>query len=517
MKKYIFALGFVALGLASCGKDYLETSPEAEVDTGTILSSTENSELSINGIAKSMSVQYLHSQGFNGEGTIKTWYGNYPGNDFQKSNLTGWAAIINSTNHLQLSSSYDTYPWYYYYKLISNANSIIAHIDEASGTEQSKAFIKAQALTDRAYAFFMLSQLYCKRWSDEQGNARGVVLRLDETFGDQACATLGETYNQVYADLDQAISLYQTSGKHRESSDFHLPDIEVAYAVYAKAALTKQDWSNAAKYAALARQGRKVMTISEYMDGGMHTPNNDWIWGVYEPSDKTLYYYSFFAYQGSNSSAGVCRNYPCAISRELIDQIPESDVRRSLYLVPQSEAEFEEAFPKGGNPASCTKALRTRARSEFGSKLYSTSLVFPYMQTKFTVDFLPGGGSFPIIRAAEMYYVEAEADCHLGQDAAAQQLLFDVTSIYDPSYEKSTKTGDDLLTEVKLYRRFDLWGEGLDWFDYKRWGESIARKTYANGGSFHSSFAVTLGPSEANDWTWGIPKSETDYNSLVTQ
>jgi hypothetical protein len=158
MKKYIFILGLTAMGLVSCEKDYLDTTPEGEVDTKTILSSTDNSTLSIAGIAKSMTSQYLHSQGFNGEGTIKTWYGNYPGNDFQKSNLTGWSPIINSQYHLQLSSSYDTYPWYYYYKLVSNANAIIENIDAAEGTEQQKAFIKAQALTDRAYSFFMLSQ-----------------------------------------------------------------------------------------------------------------------------------------------------------------------------------------------------------------------------------------------------------------------------------------------------------------------------------------------------------------------
>jgi hypothetical protein len=201
----------------------------------------------------------------------------------------------------------------------------------------------------------------------------------------------------------------------------------------------------------------------------------------------------------------------------LIDQIPETDVRRSLYLVPQTEEEFAEAFPKAGNPASCTKGLRTRARNEFGSKLYSTSLVFPYMQTKFTVDFLPGGGSFPIIRSAEMYYIEAEAYCMLGQDAQAQDLLYQLESPRDPAYTKSEKTGSDLLEEVKLYRRFDLWGEGLDWFDYKRWKQPIVRKTYANGGSFHSTFAKSFDVADANDWTWGIPKFETDYNSLVSQ
>ena len=96
-----------------------------------------------------------------------------------------------------------------------------------------------------------------------------------------------------------------------------------------------------------------------------------------------------------------------------------------------------------------------------------------------------------------------------------QQLLFEAVKGYDAAYEKSTKTGADLLTEVKLYRRFDLWGEGNDWFDYKRWGESIVRKSIADGGSFHKDFAVTIKPEDGNNWTWAIPEKETDYNDAI--
>lgn len=73
------------------------------------------------------------------------------------------------------------------------------------------------------------------------------------------------------------------------------------------------------------------MNESQYKDG-FHTPNSEWIWGVYEASDQTLYYYSFFAYIGSNSSASVCRSYPVAISMELIDQIPERETNYNALI-----------------------------------------------------------------------------------------------------------------------------------------------------------------------------------------
>ena len=87
--------------------------------TATILGSTDNAELCINGICKAMSNQYLSTQGMNGEGTILNWYGTFTGNDGQKCNQTGWAALWNSTYHLRKSSSYLYYPWFYYYKLIA--------------------------------------------------------------------------------------------------------------------------------------------------------------------------------------------------------------------------------------------------------------------------------------------------------------------------------------------------------------------------------------------------------------
>lgn len=509
MKKYIVLLSIAALGFTACEKTYLETKPEDQTGTSTILGSTENAEMAINGICKAMTNQYLSTQGLNGEGTILNWYGTFTGNDAQKSNQTGWAPLWNSTYHLNKSSIYLYYPWFYYYKLISNANAIICNIDAAAGTETDKEFLKAQALTFRAYSFFRLTQLYCHRWKDEQGNCPGIVLRLDQSTGDFPLSTLAEAYTQIYKDLDEAISLYQASGRDRTSKEFYKPGLDVAYGIYAKAALTREDWANAKKYAAMARAKYPLMSSADY-HAGMSVPNNEWIWGVYDASDQTLYYYSFYAYIASNSNAGACKNYPLAISKELIDQIPETDVRRDLYLVPSAE-EYAECNAAGRS----TKTLYKRALAEYGNWLNSASLIFAYMQFKFRNIDNPGVGPFPLIRAAEMYYTEAEADCHLSQEADAQQLLFEVVSPRDAAYTKTTKTGADLLTEIKLYRRFDLWGEGNDWFDYKRWGEPIVRKKVADGGSFHTTFAVTIKPEDGNNWTWAIPEKETDYNADI--
>lgn len=517
---YAAALAWVC---GSCADDYLDTAPESDVSKETIFESVENAKLAVNGLSRLMYRQYLSTQGYNGEGTIKLFYGNYMGNDFQKSNLTGWQTTINSGYLENNTAVNDYYPWFYYYKLIVNANAIIHNIDDAVGestateaqVQAQKQFIKAQGLTVRAYAYTMLSQLYCYRWQDSNGGStRGLPLRLDESTGDLPSSTLAEVYAQIYQDLDEAIGYYEAAANEKqERSDKYAPNVDVAHCVYARAALIREDWATAATHAALGRAGYSLMSVSDYEDGGFNAPNQEWIWGTYGGTVQNLFYYGFFAYLGSNANAIQCRSYPGAISKELYDQIPETDIRRGMFLAP---VESDGITDYSARVTSGT--LYNRAQNEYGDKLYSTSYIFPYMQFKFQcADDYYGSGDINHFRASEMYLIEAEADCHTGNESSARQLLEELVrdSGRDPQYA-CTKSGDDLLTEVRLYRRIELWGEGFDWFDYKRWRLPRVRKTSAEGGSFKSNFAGTLEPEERNNWTYVYPYRETAYNGAFS-
>ena len=485
----------------SCAKEYLDTLPEDATSPGTIFETTTNAKLAINGLSRLMTKQYMSNQGYNGEGTIMSHYGNWPGNDHEA--------------HDQVSYYVDIFAWFYYYKLINNANQIILNIDNAEGSESERQFIRAQARVFRAYSYFMLSQIYCYRWDDRnsavnEGVGYGLPLRLDDSTGPLEKTGLEDIYKFIYEDLDAAIADFKASGLKRASDEFYLPDIDVACAVYARAALTRQDWGKAAEMARQARQGHALMSANDYMESGFSVPNNEWIWGVYDASDQTLYYYSYFAYLASNGSSGNCRNYPSAISQELYEQIPETDVRRGLWIEP-TDAERKECNSAGIS----TKTLSKRAFAEHGDKLFSTSKIAMYMQIKFQNQDQPGVGSFNFFRAAEMYLTEAEALCMQGgHDSEVQKLLNEVNKNLDPAYS-CDKTGVDLLNEVKLYRRLDLWGEGQNWFDFKRWNQPIVRKSISDGGSWHMTFAKTIAPEDNYKWTFFIPQKELDYNNLI--
>lgn len=526
--KYI-AVITVSVMMSACSENYLETSPQSSVSQATILGSTENAAMAINGICLLMTQQYGTSltsesgtQGMNGEGTLKTWYNEYPGVDYQKTNLTGWSNVINGNYNVNTTSAYDRYPWHYLYKQISNCNLIISQIDDATGEEAERQFIKAQALTFRAYFYSTLVKYYSKRWSDAQGESRGVVLRLEPTSNEMPASTLKEVYAQVYQDLDDAIALYEASGKDRPSGDLWSPNVDVAHAVYSRAALNREDWATAYTHSKLACQNYSLMGIDEYKSG-FNAPNKEWIWEAYNDESQTIYHYGFFSYNSSNTSTSAGYKYIPAISKELIDQIPEDDARRWCFLVPLDEEAGSWSTSDSGTATAKTGngALYARAKADYGSYLYSSAVICAYMSFKFRAVTTPSVGELNLFRMAEMLYNEAEAAYHLGNYTEAQSLIEQATQPYNSSYT-CTKTGSELLEEIKLYRRFDLWGEGFNWYDFKRWGGDHIRKSWSEGGSFHTTFCGTgstggcYDATGKNNWTWAFPSNETDYNSLVT-
>ncbi|MDA3615604.1 RagB/SusD family nutrient uptake outer membrane protein [Polluticaenibacter yanchengensis] len=503
--KNIVLASTLILTVSSCSKDYLDTKPTNSTSTETAFESTTNAKMVINGLAKLMTRQYLGSQGFNGEGTIKMYYGNYPGENFFV-NLSGWSNIINGEFYESFNSIYDYYPWYYYYMIVSNANAVIARIDAATGPDTEKKFIKAQALTYRAYCFFMLSQLYANRWADSNNGAgKGILLRTDLSTGDMALSTLAETYKQVYDDLDLAIKLYGESGLKRANN--YSMDINVAYAVYARAAITKQDWALAESYAVKAREGYPLMNNTDYKSG-FNRPTSEWIWSSYGAEDETLYFYSYHAYIAYNSTASAVRTYPKCISKTLYDKIPATDIRKGMFLNPAG-------YTYTASTGVAGTALTAKARTDYPA-LQSNATAYAYMNFKISNIAQAGVGHLNHFRSSEMYLIEAEAK-HMQNKPAeeVQNVLLQLirTSGRDASYTVN-KTGAALLQEIKTYRGIELWGEGFDWFDKKRWNEPIERLAFDKGGNFISSLAVTIQPSQKNKWTWVVPAKETDFNTL---
>ena len=540
MKKIINKLfaGSLLAGMmlvSSCAGDYLDTAPTDSTGATDAVGTTANAMKALNGIAKIMTTQHSYfGGGFAGENNIMIQYESYPSENYNYNYYaSGWSSIFNQEFHTRTNSIYDAYAWYYYYTIAGNANTILANIDNAEGTEAERNFVKASALTFRAYAFEKLVHYYCWRWQDSNnGASQGIVLRLDESTGGQGYATLAETYAQIYKDLDEAIMLFEQSGMDRNASQVWMPNINVAHAIYARAALTKQDYTKALTEAKLARQNYPLMSNAEY-HAGFCNPTSEWIFGSFGSAQENNWYWSYgtqYACNGYYANAAGAANGAGSIGRELINRIPNNDARKALFLTEDKFPGYNfndgSAMDLGygilgmGDDEKKADALWEEAAA-YCQKMAVSGLEAPYQagymylggQLKFYVFDTPGVSYLPFIRSSEMVLVEAEANYFLNDETAARAALVELnaTSGRNPEYT-CDKSGEALWNEIMDYRELELWGEGFAWSDYKRWNRDIVRHSFAEGGNAHISVAKTIPASGVNKWTWDVPSNETDYN-----
>ncbi len=540
MKKIINKLfaGSLLAGMmlvSSCAGDYLDTAPTDSTGATDAVGTTANAMKALNGIAKIMTTQHSYfGGGFAGENNIMIQYESYPSENYNYNYYaSGWSPIFNQEFHTRTNSIYDAYAWYYYYTIAGNANTILANIDNAEGTEAERNFVKASALTFRAYAFEKLVHYYCWRWQDSNnGASQGIVLRLDESTGGQGYATLAETYAQIYKDLDEAIMLFEQSGMDRNASQVWMPNINVAHAIYARAALTKQDYTKALTEAKLARQNYPLMSNAEY-HAGFCNPTSEWIFGSFGSAQENNWYWSYgtqYACNGYYANAAGAANGAGSIGRELINRIPNNDARKALFLTEDKFPGYNfndgSAMDLGygilgmGDDEKKADALWEEAAA-YCQKMAVSGLEAPYQagymylggQLKFYVFDTPGVSYLPFIRSSEMVLVEAEANYFLNDETAARAALVELnaTSGRNPEYT-CDKSGEALWNEIMDYRELELWGEGFAWSDYKRWNRDIVRHSFAEGGNAHISVAKTIPASGVNKWTWDVPLYETDYN-----
>lgn len=540
MKKIINKLfaGSLLAGMmlvSSCAGDYLDTAPTDSTGATDAVGTTANAMKALNGIAKIMTTQHSYfGGGFAGENNIMIQYESYPSENYNYNYYaSGWSPIFNQEFHTRTNSIYDAYAWYYYYTIAGNANTILANIDNAEGTEAERNFVKASALTFRAYAFEKLVHYYCWRWQDSNnGASQGIVLRLDESTGGQGYATLAETYAQIYKDLDEAIMLFEQSGMDRNASQVWMPNINVAHAIYARAALTKQDYTKALTEAKLARQNYPLMSNAEY-HAGFCNPTSEWIFGSFGSAQENNWYWSYgtqYACNGYYANAAGAANGAGSIGRELINRIPNNDARKALFLTEDKFPGYNfndgSAMDLGygilgmGDDEKKADALWEEAAA-YCQKMAVSGLEAPYQagymylggQLKFYVFDTPGVSYLPFIRSSEMVLVEAEANYFLNDETAARAALVELnaTSGRNPEYT-CDKSGEALWNEIMDYRELELWGEAFAWSDYKRWNRDIVRHSFAEGGNAHISVAKTIPASGVNKWTWDVPLNETDYN-----
>lgn len=491
-KRMLSILAFSAsvLFIVGCKKSYLDVTPTTSIAASDAFQTTANAWAALNGIHRSLYLQYYSSQDMGGQ-SANMIHMDMLGEDLVNPTTgNGWfISTYRWQAHRTATGTNAVYFNYrFYYTIIANANMIIDNVDNAAGPDADKKVIKGQALAYRGWAYFQMIQLFGKRYDATTANDNsGVPLILSSAVNTpQPRNTVAEVYTQINKDLDDAITLLTGAAARANKSHINL---SVAQGFKARVALTQQNWSVAASMANAARQGYSLMSTSQYTAGFNSYSNPEWMWGFHQQDDQTTYFYSFFAFMSADFNSTNIRTNPKAINSKLYDAISSTDIRKQLWDPTGTNSAFP--VPPGG------------AR-------------YPYMQRKF----LSAGGSsssigdVPVMRAAEMYLIEAEAKARLG-DATAANILFQLVSKRDPSYVQSINTGQALIAEVLVQRRIELWGEGFRFYDLKRLNQPLDR----TGANHSAAVAVTMTvPAGDKLWEFLIPQDEiNNSNGVVIQ
>lgn len=481
--KYFIAAITIATVINSCSSD-LNTLPEGDISGEQLNDDQSKPEKILGGI-------YLDLRSNGAGGTTSH-------SDFGIMAIKAGADlmsndVIQATNqHLGMFYNYEAtnasnlaseIVWTTFYARIFIINKLLD--DLQTDTSAKNRAIKGQLLALRAYSYFYLVRFYA---NDYKGHPSDPGLPLVLTGSNQSQglprSTVSEVYGQIIKDIEESIVLLDSFARPSRAQI----DQRTAKAIAAEVFLQTGDYVKAGKYAAEGKQGIPLMTEDDYTTTGFSNINNpEVIWGFHNNvSTMSIgnYYASFFSmFDNTNEGYAGAAQIRKLIDKRLYEAIPATDYRKKVF--------------NGSQNASYTFNGKTKNYPAYVSWKFKDPSLFE--------------GDYIYIRASSLYYIEAEALARQGREAEARQILFDITSKRDKSYLLSSKSGNELINEIVLQKRIELWGEGYAWFDMKRLNTPLER---IYPGTNHTFGRFNLTPDK---FRFQIPNKEINNNPQIKQ
>ena len=454
--------------------DFLETVPATSVSDQSVFTSIAGAQAALNGC-------YYQMRAYSGGGAGREDDWGIPSimmvSDVSADDMIVWGGWYCYTYNYWGETRGDIFRasalWTFHYRLINNVNSIIAYIDNIPGDQTEKNHIKGQALAMRGWAYFSLARIFQHTYAiakDMPGVPIYTEPTTDETEG-KGRGTLEQTYKQVLDDLTEAETLLE--GFNRGTLKNNM-DQAVVQGILSDVYLTMTDWSNAEKYAKKVMAKYPLTTNENYLAGFSDINTPSWIWGMEQSEEQNMSDYSPYAmwYIGSDyRTSGGCWSFKCFfLAKSFVDKFHANDVRAS----------------------------------QFGWEWDCIHYTYKFRDTD------DCRGSIVFMRTESMLLNAAEALCRQGasKEAEAKELLWRLQDMRQTP--RSTSSGNELLEEIWLERRKELYGEGYGLFDLNRTQKPLLRGSnhYLGGGDLQL-------PARSWRFIYQIPRSELLNNKAM--
>lgn len=399
--------------------------------------------------------------------------------------------------------------WNDLYGMIYSANNVIGTLSGEADAEASNKKFLGQALSARAFSYFILAQLFQFNYVGHQASPC-VPLILDTNSQEAAENGLGrntveEVYTQILADLDKSIELLSAAEAEGESrKDRRYTNSSVVYGLRARVNLTMQNWKAAADDAAKAIElsdaaPASIADVSKPTFWNMEEGN--WMWGIkVEETDDvvTSGIVNWISHMGSLNYGYANYSGGMQINKKLYNTIADTDVRKGWWL---------NADTVSANLTADQQAWM----AEYGYRPYTQVKFAPYNNV---IGQSINANDMPLMRIEEMYLVKAEAEAMSGNAGAGKQTLVDFVKTYrDPSYAFNGSSASDVQEEVFRQRRIELWGEGLSWYDIMRLNKAVDRR----GAGYPNAPMVFNIPAGSDILLWRIPEKEILANKAMDE
>ncbi|MGN0282031.1 MAG: RagB/SusD family nutrient uptake outer membrane protein [Prevotella sp.] len=546
-----------------------EEKPTQEASAEQVEGSSASLKMRINGLSSKM----ISQQNYYGEAYRGTWYATqdwgYPCYMYiRETMLDGFPTTDASWNYqiyyekASNLTGYSGCPFYFYYGLINNANSILAALADEASEEILQYYAIARVYRALAYSdLTMMYEFYPTGIAELDAKAEKVFgltvpLVTEETTRESGKNNPRAPFYKMYRFIFNDLSIAEATLKNYSRNSKTEPNIDVVNALLSRFWLnlatrfrlfpddlakqiehegdddggkdlgikTANDcYRKAYDYAdKVVAAGYTPVTESQWKDSktGFNTENQAWIWDMRFSSKEqvTDYWCSHIGLTASEPTWGMPAYggaYRC-IASKYYNKMQSGDWRKVSWIAPEDAG--SETVPEKYNSLLKEETKATKADKTNFSRLPA------YANLKFR----PGSGSIddeqtgmlcdiPLIRIEEMHFVMIESTFYLNGLEAGKKALEEFLNSYrytNGEYYCDSSYSADFIYEMIAQKFIELWGEGVLYNDFKRLRLAVVRD-YADT-NYLDTYLLNSTDGYTAPWlNFYIPETERNFNSAL--
>ena len=343
--------------------------------------------------------------------------------------------------------------WTRAYNDINRINSILYYIDNVEGVSEARVNqAKGEAYAMRGYYYFDLLKIYARPYLHQnplvQGEPLGVVykelpfLGIDETSF-QARGTINEGYQMVLDDFTTALTYLN---ENNPSFPYRFTNLGVQ-ALLARLHLFMGNWSQAASYAedVINHSNVSLVDAEDYLDAFANAPGAESIFELgFTQADRP----------GMNTSVGGMATY-----------FPDDGIGYGDVILRQDLLNLLEEYRDMGDVRADMFYYSTKGGQDVAYQLKYNS----YRGERYWDD-------IKVIRAAEMYFIAAEAYVEMEEFDDARDLMNELRAHRGSPDIVVADNKEDFIEFIMTEKRVEFFSEmSHRWFDLRRRGMDIPK------------------------------------------